>query len=282
MDSSPQLERAISQVLKRDYDLVADLSRLPGENLNYLAVCETGEKHIVKLAGDDQSESFIEMEKKANWGEFATGIAHEIRNPLATMKVCVQSLSPAVRDDQSREMLSLVLEEIDRINHLIQNLLNFARPVDPLRTRIRSSALVERIYTLALPLARERQIDLTVRTEADCILLVDEEQLQQVLMNLVLNAIEATQGPGSVMIRATAEGNQAILEVTDSGCGMTEMQLQKATQPFYTTKTEGSGLGLAISARLVQLNGGHLNIQSRQNEGTRVHMTFETEALLDD
>lgn len=225
---------------------------------------------------NDLLDHRIELEKKATWGEFATGIAHEIRNPLATMKVCVQSVVPTVNESQSQEMLSLVLEEIDRVNHLIQNLLNYASPVEPQWATVHSDDILNRIYTLAIPLTREHQIDINLSVIQSCVLRADEDQLQQVLMNLVLNAIDAMKAGGHLTLQSRCESGSVILEVSDTGFGMTDEQIFKATQPFYTTKTEGSGLGLAISTRLVQLNGGTLEITSLPGLGTTVQLTFAT------
>nr|WP_228550574.1 HAMP domain-containing sensor histidine kinase [Endozoicomonas sp. OPT23] len=223
----------------------------------------------------------IQMEKKATQGDFATGVAHEIRNPLATIKICLQSLPLSSNNPQATELKQLMLEEIDRINQLIQNLLDYSKPLRPSTDLIDSSALLQRIINLVGPMAKEQSIALTLEIEDQIQFKADTEQLHQVIMNLILNAIEAIEShkDGQIHIHCYQKSGKAVITVTDNGPGISLTDQKKVMEPFFTTKTSGTGLGLAISARLVELNGGQLSLSSsaasQSGSGTTATLTFD-------
>lgn len=218
-------------------------------------------------------DSRLDVEKKAVLGEFSASIAHEVRNPLATIKVCVQSL-PQDGNPRSAELVTLVLEEIDRVNEVVENLLSFARPVDPERTWVTAGHLLRRLSALIEPLAARENIELRLLGEQSTSLCVDENQIQQVLMNLALNAIQAMPNGGILSLDVQTVEDQMVINVIDTGIGMSSETLERATEPFYTTRSQGTGLGLSISKRLIQLNGGDLRISSELQAGTRVSLAF--------
>ncbi|MDO6442287.1 PAS domain-containing sensor histidine kinase [Marinobacter sp. 2_MG-2023] len=218
-------------------------------------------------------DSRLEVEKKAVLGEFSASIAHEVRNPLATIKVCVQSF-PVDEDPRSKELITLVLEEIDRVNGVVENLLSFARPFDPERVWFTGGDLLRRLAALIEPLAVRENTNLFLSGDMDACLCVDENQIQQVLMNLALNSIQAMPEGGELRLDVQAFKQNTVITVSDTGSGMTPEALERATEPFYTTRTQGTGLGLSISKRLVQLNGGKLSINSEPGTGTRVSLIF--------
>tara|TARA_R110002094_G_scaffold609_2_gene3234 strand:- start:375 stop:2096 length:1722 start_codon:yes stop_codon:yes gene_type:complete len=218
-------------------------------------------------------DSRLDVEKKAVLGEFSASIAHEVRNPLATIKVCVQSF-PVDEDPRNAELITLVLEEIDRVNGVVENLLSFARPFDPERVWVTAGDLLRRLAALIDPLAIRENIHLRVSGDQDAQLCVDENQIQQVLMNLALNSIQAMPEGGELDLEVQTIKEQTVITVSDTGTGMAPEALERATEPFYTTRTQGTGLGLSISKRLVQLNSGNLQISSEPGAGTRVSLTF--------
>lgn len=218
-------------------------------------------------------DSRLEVEKKAVLGEFSASIAHEVRNPLATIKVCVQSF-PQDDNPRNAELITLVLEEIDRVNEVVENLLSFARPFDPERVWVTAGDLLRRLAALIEPLAARENILLSLSGEQEAPLCVDENQIQQVLMNLALNSIQAMPEGGELNLDVQTVNDNTIISVSDTGIGMPPDALERATEPFYTTRSQGTGLGLSISKRLVQLNGGDLRIGSESDVGTRVSLTF--------
>ncbi|MEH6579059.1 MAG: ATP-binding protein [Amphritea sp.] len=271
------------RIKKRILPLIQGADTIAKGNLNH-RIAPTGNDEITLLAKTFNSmgkqlqeliDSRISVEKRAVMGEFSAGVAHEIRNPLATMKVCVQGLSAGKHDPHSREQLTMMLEEIDRINDVIEGLLHYARPMEPRLEWLPVASLFSRIESLAGPLAANSSVQLSIETEQETEIFADTNQLQQVLMNLILNAIQAMPEGGALSLKSYCQSGQVVLEVKDSGQGMSQEQIDKATQPFYTTKAEGTGLGLAISARLVHLNSGGLSFKSTPGQGTTVTLQFK-------
>ncbi len=219
-----------------------------------------------------------DAERKAVWGEFATGIAHEIRNPLATIKVCVQTLQQESAED--KELQTLMVGEIERINRLISDLLEYARPPDPETKHIAIARVMQRLGSLITPMAKERGIKLNIAcnslSESLCIT-ADENQLQQILMNLLINALDASKAGSEVGLKVVSEQQNIVFVVHDCGCGMTRQQLDKISQPFYTTKTTGTGLGLSVSQRLAEMNKATLEFDSHPGEGTQAMLRFKRE-----
>ncbi len=214
--------------------------------------------------------STVEVEKMAVLGQFATEVAHEVRNPLAAMKTSVQALVGVERDGQRREILVGVGEEIDRLEETLNDLLNYARPRQPNASTVSVQDLFRRVTTMVQKQARDAGVEVSVSSEPDMIVRVDESQMQQILINLTLNALQAMPAGGRLALRAARNDGTAELEVSDTGAGMTDEVLAKVTQPFFTTRQGGTGLGLAISRQLVEMNGGNLAFTSRPGTGTTV------------
>ncbi|RJX69510.1 sensor histidine kinase [Vibrio sinensis] len=220
-----------------------------------------------------------EAERKAVWGEFATGIAHEIRNPLATIKVCVQTMSEDKVED--RELQQLMVGEIDRINQLISGLLEYARPPDPETRQVSLAKVMKRLASLIAPLAREREIKLHVKCDTRLCIEADENQVQQILMNLLINALDASQSGSEIELSVQLTEEAASIVVSDQGCGMDEKQIASISQPFYTTKMTGTGLGLSVSQRLAESNHAQLEFYSKPGKGTQVVLRFDREFVCD-
>ncbi|GAB4165867.1 MAG: hypothetical protein OHK0026_07680 [Rhodocyclaceae bacterium] len=212
----------------------------------------------------------VESEKRAVLGDFAAGVAHEVRNPLATIKTSVQALGAGESEPGRRELVELVVGEIERINGVIEDLLTFARPREAERHPVLAGELLRRVATLAESLAEEGHVTPCVLGERDLALCVDAGQVQQILMNLVLNALQAMPSGGVLTLRAWREGETGCLAVSDTGVGIPQELAGKVMEPFVTARAGGTGLGLAISRQLVQMNGGSIEIASETGAGTTV------------
>lgn len=220
----------------------------------------------------------VRVERLAVLGEFATGVAHEIRNPLATIKTTVQALARGERDGERLALLEDVGAEIERLNRVIGDLLEFGRPRPPEFVPVPVRELFARITALMAPTADEAGVAFAVTGDAELVLRADRDQLIQIVMNLALNAIQATPAGGRVTLAVAPAGTaEACLEVRDTGCGIPPELLARITDPFVTTKPKGSGLGLSIARQLAELQGGRLTIASRPGGGTTVQLTIPTE-----
>ena len=212
--------------------------------------------------------SAVEVEKMAVLGRFATGVAHEVRNPLATMKTSAQALRVNEHDEERRAILDGLCEEIDRLDETIDDLLTYARPRQPQFEPVPVRDLFRRVAAVVEKPAREAGVRLSCSGMSELCVRGDRGQIQQILMNLVLNALQAMPQGGSLALRAAAIDGRARIEVADTGTGISPDALDKITDPFFTTRPDGTGLGLAISRQLAELNQGELKFESALGQGT--------------
>jgi signal transduction histidine kinase len=213
-------------------------------------------------------------------GELAASLAHEIRNPLASISgaagVVARGHAPAA---SQQECLDILMKESQRLNKLLTNFLDFARPRLPRFQPMEPLAMLQSVTTLAQHNGVERGVQVVLRSgaldgEVEC----DAEQVKQVLLNLILNAIQATTGPGTVVVRASLNAENLCVEIEDEGCGVEQENMDRLFDPFFTTKENGTGLGLAVSANIVAQHGGTLSCHT--NGTHRRGMTFRVELPL--
>ena len=214
-------------------------------------------------------ERAVRLEKLAAVGEFANWIAHEIRNPLASMKTSVQALARRENDPKRAQLLGEMEGEIDRLARVVSELVDFGRPRSPTPGVVPVRDLARRVSAIIEPEALARGVHFSLQGNPNLELWADPDQIQQIVLNLALNAVQATPDKGALIMRATAEGDQIAIEIEDTGCGIPAELLGRITDPFFTTKTKGVGLGLSISRHLCELNGGQMTIDSAPGQGTR-------------
>jgi two-component system sensor histidine kinase PilS (NtrC family) len=217
------------------------------------------------------------QERLAAVGEMAAGIAHEIRNPLASMSGSIQLLRRELnlRDDQAT-LLDIVLRESQRLNDIIRNFLSYAGPQRVSRARVDVARLVREVAALLEQQARAATPSIRVHVDADQPVHhdVDEAQVRQVLWNLASNAFKAMPDGGVLHLRAEAvlepSGASVRVSVRDDGVGMAAADVERMFQPFQSGFRQGSGLGLAIVRRIVTDHGGRVSVQSTPGAGTEV------------
>ncbi len=222
----------------------------------------------------DMISRTVQAEKMAVLGEFATGVAHEVRNPLATIKLTVQALEKGEEDDRRRDLLVSVEDEIDRLNRVVGDLLDYGRPVAGEPQRVEVRRIFRHATVLTSGLADQRQISISASGDSSLILYASPDQAIQCLVNLLANAIQACDPGGMVQLRAFRNGDRVVIDITDNGRGMDDHTLQRVTDPFFTTRPEGTGLGLSITSQLIGLNGGDMHIHSAPGRGTTVIVTL--------
>ncbi len=207
-------------------------------------------------------------------GEMATGIAHEIKNPLAGIKLAMETLAETPRlEADDREVLYQVIGQVARIESLLKGILSFARPPKP---QMASTNVNEILHSVAdfmeKTMAERRSLRLIREFDCQCQnVLADPQQLQQVFMNLLLNASDAMSGVGTIVLRTSCDPEQRAvrIEIDDEGPGIADELRDTLFEPFVSTKAKGAGLGLAVSKRLVEEHGGTITAENRPEGGAR-------------
>ena len=218
-------------------------------------------------------ETARRQDRLAAIGRMAASIAHEIRNPLAAMRGSIQMLRADMEDESSQtELMEIILRESDRLNRIISDFLNYARPRSIIQSKVDVGELLRRTFTLLRNSAEvdERQIINEDVPDAPVLVDADAEQLQQVFWNLARNALQSMPGGGE--LRATVQrrsNNRLRIAFSDNGRGMSPQQVERLFEPFSST-TGGTGLGLSIVYQIIRDHGGTINVRSREGQGTRI------------
>lgn len=221
------------------------------------------------------------MDRLSTLGELSAGIAHEIRNPLAGIKTSAQVLQESFSPGDFRSQLVLrIVKEIDRSNELLKRFFNFARPSTPAQDFHNLHAIIDGVYLLLSSRMKKKSIIFKAAFNENLPrVYVDESQIEQVILNILINAIEAIQTSGTIEVETGIEDSVKLDEdknsepsvfarVSDTGIGIPKEKMEKIFNPFYTTKPDGVGLGLSISSRLLQENGGKLEARSQTGKGS--------------
>jgi signal transduction histidine kinase len=219
-------------------------------------------------------EQMERADRLASVGEMAAGIAHEIKNPLTGIAAAITIIKDDfAKDDPRTEIINEILEQITRLDKTVNDLLFFGKPSQPEPTFTNINSIVEKTLLFASQHRSGRDIEKNLELdEAIPAVFVDPKQIQQVLLNLILNAFQAMQNGGKLTVgtkMVESEGKQwARVSITDSGPGIPTQILSKIFTPFFTTKAQGTGLGLAICHKLVTHHGGRINVESEDGVGT--------------
>ncbi len=225
-------------------------------------------------------EVISRTERLATVGRLAAGIAHEVGNPLGAVTGFAELARSRLGDGDDpvvRDAVERIAAAAERIDHVLRDLLDFARPAPPALTAVRLDPVVEAALRLARVQARFREVAVAVELpEALPAAWADPRRLEQVLLNVLLNAGDATGGGGRVRLSARAEGGEVALAVADDGPGFAPADLPRLFDPFFTTKSpgQGTGLGLAISDGLMRSMGGHISAANGAGGGAVITLAF--------
>ncbi len=205
-------------------------------------------------------------EKLAAIGELAAGVAHEIRNPMSSIRGFAQYLQHFLQDNpREQEYARTMISEIDRINSVVTDLITFARPMDAVRTKTNVGKLINKAVSLTETDAASKKIEVKISDQSPGNnYLLDENQMLQVLLNLLLNAIQAVAPGGQIEIGYHIDTAKDKLEIwiEDDGIGVSTAKAQKIFEPFFTTRDKGTGLGLSIVHKIVENHDGDIKLQS--------------------
>ncbi|MBC7266189.1 MAG: PAS domain-containing protein [Coriobacteriia bacterium] len=223
------------------------------------------------------TDQLIRSDRLAAMGELTAGVAHEVRNPLGIIRASVQLIEDS-RGDQERiaEATSVVKQEIDRLDRVIKALLDFGRPSAPSLRAVKVSDVIDDVVLFTRRFARQSHVSITYQIPPDVpYVRADPDQMKQVLVNLISNAVQAMEGRGgNISLSAWVEGGFVAIRVEDDGPGIPESELPKIFDPFYSTKNDGTGLGLTMVHRIVDDHDGYIEVASRVGEGTSFTVYF--------
>ena len=225
-----------------------------------------------------QNERMFRAEQLATMGQFAAGIAHELRNPLTAIRSTIQYLENEFEQDtDQRKLAHDILDEVDRLNNIVGNLLSLARPAESNPEEIDICREIERCVNFIETKARSQNIKLQMDFEQDLPKLrFDQAELRQVLLNVMMNGLQSMPEGGLLLIKASriAGSDRMLIQVGDEGPGIPADLRHKVFDPFFTTKTGGTGLGLAICNSIVKRYNGEIWIEQTKSGGTEVKISL--------
>jgi two-component system sensor histidine kinase HydH len=214
-------------------------------------------------------------------GGLAAGVAHEIRNPLSSIKgIATYFGDKFEKDSGDKETADVMIREVDRLNRVISELLEFARPTDLKRKPTNIYELLAHAAHLVQQDAKIKHITIELPETKDKIQpVIDPDRFSECLLNLYLNAIQAMSEGGRLSVRLTQQNNEWVdIEISDTGEGIHPEHLNQIFDPYFTTKTSGTGLGLAVVHKIVEAHNGRIRVDSRQGKGTTFTISLTTAA----
>jgi two-component system sensor histidine kinase HydH len=276
------LQLGVSMVEKRLRNLERDLSA-PATGVSGICEIEQINAGLSRMAatlhqkiGQEQEmqEQLRHSERLAALGKVAAGVAHELRNPLSTIRLRAQMNLRGTDPETIRKSSSITIEEINRLDHMVERLLYFARPMRLDLERVDVLAVAKSSAERARSAAQRAGVLISIQAGGNPLVADgDESALRQVFDNLVSNAVESLDAKrGSITITGSSEseGDAILVMVSDTGSGISPEDLTRIFDPFFTTKGHGTGLGLSISYEIVKAHQGDLRVTSKLGEGTTI------------
>ncbi len=209
-------------------------------------------------------------------GSLAAGVAHEIRNPLSSIKgfaVYFKERLSGNTDDQ--QTADIMIQEVERLNRVVSQLIEFARPLELKRENVQMAELVQHAVKLIAADAKKKQISIEIEAAAEISPVeVDSDKIKQVLLNIFLNSLAALQDGGKLKIKLSSRANNLEVIISDNGAGIEKMDLPRIYDPYFTSKPAGTGLGLAVVQKIMEAHGGNISLESVAGKGTEVFLKF--------
>jgi signal transduction histidine kinase len=220
-----------------------------------------------------ESERVFRLHQLAKLGELAGGLAHELKNPLSTIKLNLQLLQEDLADapglEQSRMRIQTLRREVDRLHQTLDSFLKFAGRIELDRRPVQVQYIIRDMIDFFAPQAAAHQVRVHASLmDQDLTANLDANLFKQALLNMMLNAVQAMPNGGELIIRTAVHDSTLILDVADTGVGIPPSQIPHLFEAFYTTKKGGTGLGLAMTRRIIEEHGGHISVWSEPGHGT--------------
>jgi two-component system, NtrC family, sensor histidine kinase HydH len=224
----------------------------------------------------DSHEQIRRIDRLRTLGEVATGLAHEIRHPLASICGAIEIIEARSQPDSPEaEFSRLAMAEVQRLDQLVWEFLRYARPHDPELRSMPVTEVVAQAVTLLRVEAERAQVALDVHSAVGAPdVAIDPLQIEQVLLNVIINAIQATPPGGRVLVREQLDGHEVRVDVVDEGPGIAAEHMSHIFSPFFTTREKGTGLGLAIAQRIITSHDGRLEVVQTSTRGTRFRISL--------
>lgn len=284
-------EEAESKIFNSESNIIESLCRKNGETKHLLMSRSefkdsnniTNFVLIIKdLTSIKELEEQITRGKQLTaMGHLASGVAHEIRNPLNTIGTIVQQLRRDFEPKQDTEdyntFTELVYKEVKRINSTIENFLKLAKPEPISKNYFSLDKFLNEIYMQHYQILKEKNIELILNNEFKGDVYWDENQIRQVLLNLILNSRDSIEEKGAIKISSRLNSDYINIEIEDNGCGIPEENINKVFNLYFTTKADGTGVGLGISQRIINEHKGIINVESKPGAGTKITLKLKPE-----
>lgn len=243
------------------------------QKLRYQKTAENLQESYRKLR--EQADQIIEIEDQLRradrlsaLGELSAGMAHEIRNPLGSIKGTAEILRDGVaEDDPKLEFADILIKEVDRLNRVLEDFLRFAKPAPVEQGHFSPNKVIVEVMELTRQQATRSKVDLQLDLDDDIEIPGQGEQIKQALLNLVLNALQVMPGGGALQVSTKVCADCFDIKVCDNGPGVAKEDRDRIFNPFVTTREGGTGLGLAITQRIMQSHGGHIKLESTPGDG---------------
>lgn len=287
----PRSERFMEELdyIKREIDLTGDVKILDTERITKFGKTIPVQLTVTQLPSSDgksdgrtiiiQDKSQVKQlqqqidqsEKLAVIGQLAAGVAHEIGNPLASISSLVQLMQRKNEDEQLGEKLKTIKENIDRISKIVRELVDFSRPPGEDKELLAITDVLKTAVGIVKYDKRVKNVEFVTDMDSELPLInIIPDQLLQVFVNILINALDAIEGEGKIEVKTHLENGLICIDIKDNGCGMTPEVINKIFDPFYTTKSvgKGTGLGLSVSYGIIKKLNGNITVKSKLNEGS--------------
>ncbi|WP_412036248.1 LytS/YhcK type 5TM receptor domain-containing protein [Bacillus pacificus] len=216
----------------------------------------------------------IKVEKMEIVSQLAASISHEVRNPLTVVKGFTQLLKTSNLTPESRDKyIDHILEELNRAQEIIDDYLTFAKPAPEKLDHISVEQELNRVINMIVPLCNMNTVHIT-KDFSNATIVGNKQHFQQCFLNLIKNGIEAMPNGGTLNIASSISNNKVIIRIEDSGIGMSQEQINRFGEPYFSTKTKGTGLGTMVAVKIIETMQGNLKIRSVMNKGTTLTITF--------
>ncbi len=224
-------------------------------------------------------EKLYEADRLASLGKMVASVSHEIKNPLGIVRSTAEILGNRISRvaPGNEHLAAIIVEETVRLDNIVREFLDFARPQDPRMKPAQLNSVVERVARFMQPELVKKSVAIKLDLDPDLPeIIIDQEQVYQVLLNMIINSIQAMPDGGTVTVRTrpAPAGDGVVLEIRDTGAGMSAAKMEQIFTPFFTDKSRGTGLGLAIAKNIIEQHNGSIEVASIEGEGSTFTIVF--------